>query len=75
MTTHEQIPSFLAEMPEPALASYLNPGIVPKPLPSGLARVMPWRGELLPTVLQEYVRDVAHSVSAGFCWSRACGCC
>lgn len=59
MTTHEQIPSFLAEMPEPALASYLNPSIVPKPLPSGLARVLPWRGELLPTALQEYVRDVA----------------
>ena len=59
MTSHEQIPSFLAEMPEPALASYLNPSIVPKPLPSGLARVMPWRDELLPTALQEYVRDVA----------------
>ncbi|MCO7596612.1 MULTISPECIES: YfjI family protein [Pseudomonas] len=59
MTTHEQIPSFLAEMPEAARASYLNPSIVPKPLPSGLARVMPWRGELLPAVLQEYVRDVA----------------
>jgi putative DNA primase/helicase len=59
MTTHEQIPSFLAEMPEPALASYLNPSIVPKPLPSGLARVMPWRGELLPAALQEYVWDVA----------------
>lgn len=59
MTTHEQIPSFLAEMPEAARASYLNPSIVPKPLPSGLARVMPWRGELLPAVLQEYVLDVA----------------
>ncbi|ELY8031490.1 DUF3987 domain-containing protein, partial [Pseudomonas aeruginosa] len=59
MTTHEQIPSFLAEMPEAARASYLNPSIVPKPLPSGLARVMPWREELLPAVLQEYVRDVA----------------
>lgn len=59
MTTHEQIPSFLAEMPESALASYRNPGIVPKPLPSGLAKVMPWRCELLPTPLQEYVRDVA----------------
>ncbi|NNA91281.1 YfjI family protein [Pseudomonas brenneri] len=59
MTTHEQLPSFLAEMPEPALASYLNPGIMPKPLPSGLAMVMPWRDELLPTAFQEYVRDVA----------------
>lgn len=59
MTTHEQIPPFLAEMPEQALASYLNPSIVPKPLPSGLARVMPWRGELLPAALQEYVWDVA----------------
>jgi len=59
MTTHEQIPSFLAEIPKAARASYLNPSIVPKPLPSGLARVMPWRGELLPAVLQEYVRDVA----------------
>ncbi|MFV3327120.1 YfjI family protein [Pseudomonas sp. NY15372] len=59
MTTHEQIPSFLAEMPEAARASYLNPSILPKPLPSGLARVMPWRGELLPAVLQEYVQDVA----------------
>lgn len=59
MTTHEQIPSFLGEMPEAARASYLNPSIVPKPLPSGLARVMPWRRELLPAVLQEYVRDVA----------------
>ncbi|TDF80440.1 YfjI family protein [Pseudomonas sp. H9] len=59
MTTHEQIPSFLAEMPEPALDSYLNPSIVPKSLPSGLARVMPWHDDLLPTALQEYVRDVA----------------
>lgn len=59
MTAHEQIPSFLAEMPKAARASYLNPTIVPKPLPNGLARVMPWRGELLPAVLQEYVRDVA----------------
>ena len=59
MTTHEQLPSFLEEMPEPALASYLNPGIMPKPLPSGLAMVMPWRDELLPTAFQEYVRDVA----------------
>ncbi|ENZ1247874.1 MULTISPECIES: DUF3987 domain-containing protein [Pseudomonas] len=46
-------------MPKAARASYLNPSIVPKPLPSGLPRVMPWRGELLPAVLQEYVRDVA----------------
>ncbi|WP_312842250.1 DUF3987 domain-containing protein [Stutzerimonas nitrititolerans] len=59
MSTHEQIPSFLAEMPERALASYLNPGILPKPLPSGVARVMPWHDELLPTALQEYVRDIA----------------
>ncbi|HGM8367318.1 TPA: DUF3987 domain-containing protein, partial [Pseudomonas aeruginosa] len=59
MTTHEQIPSFLAEMPAPALAAYMNPKIAPKPLPSGLARVMPWLDELLPTALQEYVRDVA----------------
>jgi len=59
MTRYEQIPSFLAEIPEAARASYLNPSIVPKPLPSGLARVMAWRGELLPAALQEYVRDVA----------------
>ncbi|WP_423812428.1 YfjI family protein [Pseudomonas asiatica] len=59
MTSHEQMPSFLAEMPEAALASYLNPEIVPKPLSSGLARVMPWRDGLLPDALQEYVRDVA----------------
>ncbi|MFG9943024.1 helix-turn-helix transcriptional regulator [Pseudomonas aeruginosa] len=58
-TSFEQIPSFLAEMPKAARASYLNPSIVPKPLPSGLPRVLPWRGELLPAVLQEYVRDVA----------------
>ena len=59
MTTHEQIPSFLAEMPEPALASYLNTDIKPKPLPGVLPRVMSWRAELLPTAFQEYVRDVA----------------
>ncbi|MQT71592.1 DUF3987 domain-containing protein, partial [Pseudomonas sp. FSL R10-0071] len=59
MTTHEQIPSFLGEMPAPAFATYMNPNIAPKPLPSGLARVMPWFDELLPTALQEYVRDVA----------------
>jgi hypothetical protein len=59
MTTHEQIPSFLAEMPAAALAAYMNSNIAPKPLPSGLARVMPWRDELLPTAFQEYVRDVA----------------
>ena len=59
MTTHEQIPSFLAEMPAPALAAYMNPNIAPKPLPSGLSRVIPWRDELLPTAIQEYVRDVA----------------
>ncbi|MCL9653139.1 hypothetical protein L2088_00345 [Pseudomonas protegens] len=59
MTTHEQIPSFLAEMPAPALAAYMNPTITPKQLPSGLPRVMPWRDELLPTALREYVRDVA----------------
>lgn len=59
MTSHEQIPSFLAEMPEPVRAFYLNPGIAPKQLPSGLARVMPWLDELLPTALQEYVRDLS----------------
>lgn len=59
MTTHEQIPSFLAEMPAAALAAYMNSNIAPKPLPSGLTRVMPWRDELLPTAFQEYVRDVA----------------
>lgn len=59
MTTHEQIPSFLAEMPAAALAAYINSNIAPKPLPSGLARVMPWRDELLPTAFQEYMRDVA----------------
>lgn len=64
MTSHEQIPSFLAEMPEAALASYLNPEIVPKPLPSGLARVMPWRDELLPDALQEYVRMSLSAPSA-----------
>lgn len=59
MTTHEQLPAFMAEMPESALSSYLNPNIAPEPLPSGLPRVMPWRDELLPTDLREYVRDVA----------------
>jgi hypothetical protein len=59
MTTHEQIPSFLTEMSELALASYLNPDIVPKPLLSGLSRVMSWRDELLPEDLREYVRDAA----------------
>lgn len=59
MTTHEQIPPFLAEMPEPALNSYLSLEIAPKPLPSGLSQVMPWRDELLPADLREYVRDVA----------------
>ena len=52
MTTHEQIPPFLAEMPEPALYSYLSLEIAPKPLPSGLSQVMPWRDELLPADLR-----------------------
>ncbi|MCO7597238.1 MULTISPECIES: YkgJ family cysteine cluster protein [Pseudomonas] len=65
MTTHEQIPSFWAEMPEAARASYLDPSSVPKPLPSGLARVMPWRGELLSAVLQEYVLDAAGCGGSG----------
>lgn len=59
MTTHEQLPAFMAEMSEPALSSYLNPNIEPKPLPNGLPRVIPWRDELLPTDLREYVHDVA----------------
>ncbi len=59
MTTYEQIPPFLAEMPEPARASYLSPEIAPKPLPCELTRVMPWHDELLPADLREYVRDVA----------------
>ena len=59
MTTYEQIPPFLAEMPEPARASYLSPEIAPKLLPCELTRVMPWHDELLPADLREYVRDVA----------------
>jgi hypothetical protein len=41
MTSHEQIPSFLAEMPEPALASYLNPGIGSKAAPERATQPRP----------------------------------
>lgn len=59
MTKYEQFPTLTAEMPEPARSSYLNPNIVPTPLPSGVPSVMPWRDELLPEELREFVRDIA----------------
>lgn len=59
MTKYEQLPACTVEMPEPALSLFLNPSIVPIPLPNGLPKVMPWYDELLPMDLCERVSDVA----------------
>lgn len=53
------LPTFTIEMPDYALADYLNPAIHPQPLPVGLPPAMSWDDELLPESLRGYVRDVA----------------
>lgn len=50
---------FASELPDYALADYLNPAIKPEPLPSGLPTAMPFDPELLPESLRGYVRDAA----------------
>lgn len=53
------LPTFSSEMPDYALADYLNPAIHTQPLPEGLPPAMSWDDELLPESLRGYVRDVA----------------
>ena len=55
----DSLPAFAAEMPDHALADYLNPIIQPESLPEGLPAAMFWDDELLPEALRGYVRDVA----------------
>ncbi len=55
----DQLPAFAAEMPEHALASFINPAIQPQALPVGLTPALPWEDELLPKELRYFVRDVA----------------
>lgn len=54
-----ELPAFAAEMPDYALADYLNPAIRPEPLSKGLPAAMAWDDELLPDSLRGHVRDVA----------------
>lgn len=58
-TLVDNLPAFAAEMPDHALADYLNPVVRPEALPEGLPAAMPWDDELLPEALRGYVRDVA----------------
>lgn len=55
----DNLPAFAVEMPEHALADYLNPDICTEPLPTGLPPAMPFDSELLPESLRGYVRDAA----------------
>lgn len=55
----DNLPAFVGEMPDYALASYLNPAIVPEQLPIGLPSAMPFDDDLLPDCLRCLVRDTA----------------
>lgn len=55
----DQLPAFAAEMPEHALASFINPAIQPQALPVGLTPALPWDDDLLPEALRGFVRDAA----------------
>lgn len=55
----DNLPAFASEMPDHALASYLNPSIQPAPLPVGLPAAMAWDDDLLPEALRGFVRDAA----------------
>ncbi len=58
-TSEHHSPPFTKEMPDYALADYLNPAIHAQPLPEGVPAVMSWDDVLLPECLRDYVRDVA----------------
>lgn len=53
------LPAFAHEMPDHALASYLNPSIQPEPLSEGLPAAIAWGDDLLPEALCGFVRDTA----------------
>lgn len=53
------VPPFFSEMPDAALASYLNSDVLPIPLPDGLPPAMQFDPELLPESLRGFVRDAA----------------
>lgn len=55
----DNMPAFAADMPDHALASFINPAIQPQPLPAGLSPAMPWDDDLLPEALRGFVRDAA----------------
>jgi putative DNA primase/helicase len=55
----DNLPPFASEMPDHALASYLNPTITPLQLPLGLPPAMPFDDGLLPDALRGFVRDAA----------------
>ena len=55
----DNLPAFAVEMPDHALADYLNTAIKPQALPAGLTPAQPWDDELLPKELRYFVRDVA----------------
>ncbi|MBT8766297.1 YfjI family protein [Metapseudomonas boanensis] len=55
----DNLPAFAEEMPDQALADYLNPAIKPQPLPNGLPPAMAWKDALLPEALRGFVRDTA----------------
>lgn len=55
----DNLPAFASEMPDHALASFLNPSIQAEPLPEGLPAAMAWDDDLLPEALRGLVRDAA----------------
>ncbi|MCQ2044994.1 Protein of unknown function [Stutzerimonas kunmingensis] len=53
------LPPFAAELPQRALADFLDQSKTPMQLPTGFASVIPWSDGLMPNMLRDYVRDAA----------------
>lgn len=54
-----ELPPFTAVFPEHVLANYLDRSVEVHALPGGQGVVMPWKDDLLPDVLADYVRDIS----------------
>lgn len=48
-----------AQLPPSVLADFLDQSKKPMRLPTGISPVLPWRDELMPHMLRDYVRDAA----------------